>query len=449
MWAMMSATVDEEYLIYLFVWLLAPICLFRLQSRGRRQPGFLIYSYYIFFFINHWFGAFAHASPWAQFLSSENTVIGFKYSTWGLMALLAGSALFDAFTTRSSARPPTQQQRLALLHEAGRAAKWGLAPVGVLAWILTFTPVAQLPSMGAVLSVAKQCLILALCLLCWVAWEKRAFQTFWGLVALSMVLPVITVSTSGFIGYGITMVTTILAFIAMFYRPRFHLLLGLTVFIYGGLCLWVGYAANRSDIREAAWGEQNSVKTFNKFVEILTSLQPFDIADQSHLDAIDARLNQNELIGAAVGVTPDVVPFRDGETVWMAVAAVIPRAIWPEKPDVGGSGNYVSENTLIPFAEGTSVGMGQVFEFYINFGLTGVVIGFLILGAVLRYGDVVCTEALAEANWQGIVKVFLIGSGLVQNAGGSLMEVGASCATGYVLSIALKRALSGHGARPR
>ena len=59
------------------------------------------------------------------------------------------------------------------LSQAESAAKWALMPIGSAAWVLTFTPVAQLPSLGAVLSTGKQCLLLGICLLSWIAWERR------------------------------------------------------------------------------------------------------------------------------------------------------------------------------------------------------------------------------------------------------------------------------------
>ena len=59
---------------------------------------------------------------------------------------------------------------------------------------------------------------------------------------------------------------------------------------------------------------------------------------------------------------------------------LVPRALWPDKPAVGGGGSLVTEYTGIPFEEGTSVGAGQVLEFYVNFGIPGVLAGFAGLG---------------------------------------------------------------------
>src|SRR5205814_7729697 len=100
-----------------------------------------------------------------------------------------------------------------------------------------------------------------------------------------------------------------------------------------------------------------------------------------HRGAIDRRLNQNFLVGAAAAsLESGQVEYASGATLGNMIVALIPRAIWPDKPAVGGGGSVVADFTGIEFAEGTSVGAGQVLEFYVNFGTWGVIGGFLLLG---------------------------------------------------------------------
>ena len=86
--------------------------------------------------------------------------------------------------------------------------------------------------------------------------------------------------------------------------------------------------------------------------------------------------------------------------------ALIPRAIWPDKPAVGGGQDLVAEFTGIKFEEGTSVGAGQVLEFYMNFGMPGVLAGFAVLGFILMRLDQVVMRALAMRNINGVVQRF-------------------------------------------
>jgi hypothetical protein len=439
--------IDLEYEFYLVLWLAAPVLLLMLYTRRGTPGGFLVYTYLLGVITSHWFGALAHASPWSTFADSTDTIIGFRYSSYALIALVAGTMLIERFRSVRWPRFEIAHQRSELVDLQRIALKLFL-PIGIGSWIATFTPLASLPSADAVLSVGKQCLLLGVCFLCWSTWhlgQKRRFTMF---LLLSGMLPIVTVISSGFIGYGIVMVTTVLAFVAAFYRPRWRLLVGLVLILYGGVSLWVTYAARRNDIRASVWGGESAVSTLNKLITTLSEFEPFDLTNPVHLESVDSRLNQNMLVGAAVRTTPALVPFRNGETVYAAVAAVIPRAIWPDKPAVGGSGTYVSEHTLIGFAEGTSVGMGQVFELYINFGTTGVVVGFILLGALLRYLDVRLAEALMRNDWQTVMYVFLIGSGLLLT-GGSLTEVAVCASAGWVSAWGLSRVFSSIARRNR
>ncbi|MEQ1517110.1 MAG: hypothetical protein ABL931_11550 [Usitatibacteraceae bacterium] len=439
---MIENSVDIAFFVYLAAWLALPAVLFMVHTRNHAPGGFLVYTYIFGFIMSHWFGALAHASPWNNFSDSTNTVVGFRYSTIGMFALAAGALLIDVVRPldlrQHSHHVPKRMRatQIRSLQSLDQLAAKTYMPIGIIAWLASFTALSSLPSAGAILSVGKQCLLLGMCLLCWSAWHQGNRSRVTLLLGLSALLPVATVLSSGFIGYGIVMVVTILAFIAMFYRPRWHLLACLALLLYGGVSLWVTYAAHRNEIRASVWGGENTSNRIDKLTKMISEFGPFDITDQTHLYYVDLRLNQNELVGAAIATTPAMVPFRDGETIYAAMAAVIPRFLWPDKPAVGGSGDYVSQHTLITFAANTSVGMGQVLEFYINFGLTGVIVGFALLGMALRYLDMRLAESLVASDWNTVMLVFLVGSGLLQ-AGGSLMEVAASAATGWVLSTAL------------
>ena len=426
---------DPDLYAFLALWLAAPILLFSLYAARGKLGGFLVYSYLMGLVMNHWFGALVHASPWSPFLDSSDTLIGFRYSTYGLLAFVLGTLVINVTRPPSTRLPRAQESRrtqLVNLGELERLVRVFFLPLGIGAWIATYTPLAALPSAGAVLSVGKTGLLLAICLMCWSAWHKGNTRQFYQWIGISLVLPVITIITSGFIGYGIAMITTILAFVAMFYRPRWHLLALLSLMLYGGVSLWVGYAEHRGNIRDAVWGGQDYGQRADAMLSMIYALTPFDISNPRHLELVDIRLNQNVLVGAVMRSTPSLVPFRDGSTIVDGLLAVIPRALWPGKPEVGGSGNYVSDHSMIAFSAGTSIGMGQVIEFYINFGLPGIIVGFFIFGMALRYMDVRLAEAMTAGDWYGVMFFFFVGSGTLQT-GGSLAEIGASMAAGVAI----------------
>jgi hypothetical protein len=113
--------------------------------------------------------------------------------------------------------------------------------------------------------------------------------------------------------------------------------------------------------------------------------------------------------------------------------ALIPRAIWPEKPNVGGGGDVVAQFTGINFSEGTSVGVGQVLEFYINFGMPGVLCGFVVLGFILMRLDRRVMRALAMYNSSELVRFALPGLALLQPLG-SLLEIVVAVASAIIVS---------------
>ena len=82
----------------------------------------------------------------------------------------------------------------------------------------------------------------------------------------------------------------------------------------------------------------------------------------------------------------------------------------------------VSQFTGIMFDEGTSVGAGQVLEFYMNFGMPGVLAGFAVLGFILMRLDQGVMRALAMRNIHGVVKCGLPGLAMLQPLG-NLLEI--------------------------
>jgi hypothetical protein len=167
-------------------------------------------------------------------------------------------------------------------------------------------------------------------------------------------------------------------------------------------------------------------------------MTPFDPFNQVHLQALDTRLNQNELVGAAIEYVPAVKEFAAGGTLYLAIIALIPRAIWPDKPVTAGSMGMVSEYTGIRFAEGISVGMGQVMEFYVNFGTIGVVVGFILFGMLVRFLDMRIAEHLQTASWPQFALWFGAGAATLQPIG-QLLEITSSMAGAALLGILLAR----------
>jgi hypothetical protein len=141
------------------------------------------------------------------------------------------------------------------------------------------------------------------------------------------------------------------------------------------------------------------------------------------LYAIDQRLNQNYFVGlAAARIQSGDAHFLYGRSLIEGAQALIPRALWPEKPVVAGSPKIVAEMTGLTLSEGTSFGVGNVMEFDINFGIPGVILGFLILGWVLGTLDRRSAEENMLGNMGQIPFYFLPAVALIQ-PNGSLVDI--------------------------
>jgi hypothetical protein len=205
------------------------------------------------------------------------------------------------------------------------------------------------------------------------------------------------------------------------------------------MSLYVTYMRDRQDIREVVWGGESATARINRLQDTFLNLELFDIYNVDHLQRVDLRLNQNYLVGMGVAYLaqhPDA--FANGETMVEALFAPIPRALWPDKPIVAGSGDLVTRFTGIGFAEGTSVGIGQVMELYINFASTGVFLGFVVIGVVLAYVDAQAARYRDTGDWHRFTLWFLPGLSLLQ-LGGSLVEVTSSAAAAIAVAVLLNR----------
>jgi hypothetical protein len=193
--------------------------------------------------------------------------------------------------------------------------------------------------------------------------------------------------------------------------------------------------ASRTAYRESTWYHDSS---FASRVEgafgMFQDFEWYDSTNSKHREVIDGRLNQNLLVGAAAErLQMGLVDFANGSTFVTMALGLIPRALWPNKPQVGGGGTVVTEFTGIAFAEGTSVGAGQVLEFYVNFGTFGVIGGFLIYGWLIGWMDLRTMQMLAERNQAGVLLWFTVCLAMLQ-PGGNLLEVTVSAAGSAVTS---------------
>jgi len=120
-------------------------------------------------------------------------------------------------------------------------------------------------------------------------------------------------------------------------------------------------------------------------------------------------------------VFPDIEPFRHGQTPLVALLSPIPRAVWPDKPIglgkeitryIGGYYGLFYDPTQSFSITPTIVG-----DLYANFGVTGILLGGLFVGILLRAVAIYSTTGMHDGLQYQAARVLiptLVLAGLVE-----------------------------------
>jgi hypothetical protein len=408
----------------LLLWGMIIAALIRFAIGRRGEGGALTLAYFLGLSLIHVPGALAFLPGVAfrgYYSLSERamTEAGFSITVIGMAAFLIGAILARlAARRRVDSKAIFSHQRSAAFERKGRR---GIA-IGIVAYFVLMPLSHGIASLTAAVAPFAVLLIVGLWLLLYGALDRRDRRRTWIVLGSLPLLPLATLMTGGFVSYGVSWMLSVLAFLFTITprRSRFYAAAPLAVFL--GLSLFVAYMGQRTSIRELIWQQEAGVgERIDRVARIVTDFHPFDPTSPADLAVLDERLNQNALVDlAAARIDGGLVQLAHGATV--PVWALVPRAIWPEKPYVGGGLDVVARFTGIHFWPGTSVGAGQVFEFYVNFGFAGVVTGFLILGFVLRWLDHGIMRALARDDFRAFLLRAMPGLTALQ-PGGNLLEI--------------------------
>ncbi|MBD2385321.1 hypothetical protein [Cylindrospermum sp. FACHB-282] len=436
---MLTAEQQQQWLsFWIFIWVVVVILVSGSLWNKKLPSVGLPLIYLLNLSMLHFVGGLIYSFPWykpdsAYILNSgfslTNTYLGFNQTVYGVIGFGLGSTILAPWVLKVL--------QPSWLYEIPRQPNLKLAKayieLGLFFTFVLYPILARIPSFSALSTSGISLFIVGLCLACWKAWymgDKQALQLW---LAVTCCLPLFTVLILGFIGFGAAAALVVLIFVFIFYRPRWKVIIIALLALVFGLSVFVTYFRDRNQIRAKVWGGESASSRVEQLWQTASSFEFINLFKQEHLELIDIRLNQNVLVGQAVNyMSTGQVNYAGGETLWQAAISVVPRLLWPDKPVVGGSGDLVSTYTGLKFADGTSVGVGSVLEFYINFGSWGVVLGFVILGTVIRIIDIVAGKKLICGNWVGFTSWFLPGLGMIQ-PGGALAEVVATTSASVVL----------------
>lgn len=217
-----------------------------------------------------------------------------------------------------------------------------------------------------------------------VQWKNKAFY-------ISMVLFLVQAISQGM--FGEFVMYLILALIVVTVKFNFRFVSKLTIFL-AGLFLIIILQSIKGAYRGITWqgktingvSLQNSskVEAFGTlFINRITSSQK--VFDERTSFGLYMRMNQGFLISRAMDYVPRVEPYANGETILRSIGAIlVPRFLWPDKPEAGGRENLV-RFLGIKQRLNYSMNIGPYGEAYGNFGPEKGVLFIFAFGLFLSF----------------------------------------------------------------
>jgi len=190
--------------------------------------------------------------------------------------------------------------------------------------------------------------------------------------------------------------------------------------------------------------QSTSVERALRFVELATdwSANSTENKDSDRMsDSLEARANNAPALLVVMEMTPGLVPYLTGETLLPLTYSWIPRFIWPEKPQERLGNEWAKPYNLLGAGDyETSYNLPWLIEWYLNFGVLGVVFGMYAAGGLLR----LCEQSffsLAAKPYSVVVGVALLSqlwwleSNISLTVGGVFIQLVATALLSYAFKV--------------
>lgn len=150
--------------------------------------------------------------------------------------------------------------------------------------------------------------------------------------------------------------------------------------------------------------------------------------DKNVVAPLVRRFALTVLLQYSVDQSPATIPYLKGETLNNLVTNLVPRVFWPDKPqEMMGQWFGHKYRILQPLDRSTSINLPWLVEFYINFGLLGVVLGMAAVGILLATLEAVFlqpdrSEIEIVAGWALVLRLSYPESNLSLMLGGFITQ---------------------------
>jgi hypothetical protein len=406
--------------VLIFVCLAAFLGLLFILRRDTVSLGLPIAYLYSLLLI-HVPGAFAHIAGRDFLLNSDLVELAMRFTAFGSICFVGGVWLARRSAPRVSFCPDVDRPHFL----------W-FCLIGGWACIYGLSPLYQIPSVSAAVEKGGAIWMLGVMLGLRAACQRADVKRIGIWFGALMVYPVLMLLLGGFLSYGSAAVIIVCSALTVSTRSHWRVVVGIIVFGFLSLSMFVTYFQHRENIRDQVWGGKPLEARIDSVIDTGRDFELFDSTNRQQLIALDQRLNQNYFVGlAARRIEQGQVDYLEGESVWEGLQALVPRAFWPEKPVYAGSPQIVSKMTGLALSRDTSFGVGNVMEFQINFGIPGVVVGFLALGWLIGTLDLKAAIAERRGELGKVILLFLPCVALIQ-PNGSLVELCSGSAAALV-----------------
>jgi hypothetical protein len=156
-----------------------------------------------------------------------------------------------------------------------------------------------------------------------------------------------------------------------------------------GLVVIITLRGVSDQYRQVVWyaggggGPLSRSKLFFKLARDRVNSDGIDGAVTKGFQTSAGRSANLELLADVIIRTPREIPYWGGETYLSLVGSFVPRVLWPDKPTkelgqaFGHRYSYIGPNDL-----GTALNLPILVEFYVNFGILGVILGMCVVGII-------------------------------------------------------------------
>ena len=299
------------------------VCLLWILRRDRISLGLPIAYLYSLLLI-HVPGALAHIFGSGFFINSDLVEIGMRFATLGAVCFVIGVWLARRSTRKMTLRP-----------EVDRPDFWWACLIGGWALIYGLTPLYHIASISAAIEKGGGIWMLGVLLGLRAACRDSDLKRVAIWVGALLVFPVLVLLLGGFLSYGAAAIVIACSVLTISIRSSWRLTIGVAIFVFLGMSIFVNYFEHRDNIRHEVWGGAPLETRIDSVIDIARDFQWLDFSNRKHLVALDQRLNQNYFIGlAAERIQEGQVNYLRGDSIWDGVISLIPRLLWPEKPVV-------------------------------------------------------------------------------------------------------------------